>query len=128
MQLNIDCVRDILLSVEAKDFGKIFTVDCLLEILPQYQEDEITYACLKLGEAGMLDISAAKYLGSEVPGIKSIRELTYSGHQFLENIKSDNNWSKTKEIAKSVGSSSIDTVKQIAVGVISSVIQSHLQI
>ena len=53
-------------------------------------------------------------------------DLTPLAHQFLSDIREDTNWNKTKEIAKSVGSTSMDAIRQIAAGVISSLIHSQL--
>ena len=61
-----------------------------------------------------------------LPGIKSIHNLTISGHEFLENIKSDNAWNKTKSIASKVGSYSLSTIKDISVGIISELIKRNL--
>ena len=55
-----------------------------------------------------------------------VKYLTPEGHQFLSNIREDNNWNKTKEIAASVGSNALDVIKDIASGVVASLIQSVL--
>jgi len=53
-------------------------------------------------------------------------DLTYQGHQFLDEIRSDNVWNKTKETAKSIGSFSVNTLSTIATGVITSLAQKSL--
>ena len=126
MKLNPDCIRDILLTVESNDFGAYMTLDRLSEKLPIYSRDELHYCCLKLHEGNYLELLTVNMLGTHLPGIKSIFDLTFEGHEFLENIKSDTNWNKTKTIAKEVGSFSLNTVKDIAVQVISNVINSKL--
>ena len=45
----------------------------------------------------------------------------------LADIREENVWNKTKEISKQVGASSLDTVKQIAVNVVSSLISGYFQ-
>jgi hypothetical protein len=65
-------------------------------------------------------------LRQHLPGIKSIHNLTFYGHEFLENIKSDNTWNKTKSIASKVGSYSLNTLRDISVGVIGEIIKQHL--
>lgn len=126
MQLNLDCVRDILLTVETTNLGERISFDNLCLLLPKYSEDEIQYCCLKLKEAGFLDISTVRLLNATVEGIKSINCLTYIGHEFLNNIKSDNIWSKTKDIATNIGSFSLGTLKNIAVNVFSEVIKRNI--
>lgn len=126
MKLNPDCVRDILLTVENNKFGTQMTLEQLCVKLPNYECDEIHYCCLKLDEAGLLDVVSIPMIRQTMPGIKSINDLTFEGHEFLADIKSDNAWNKTKTIAKNVGSFSIHALKDISVGVISELIKSHL--
>ena len=53
-----------------------------------------------------------------------IIDITYFGHEFIEQIKDDNNWNKVKDVAKKVGSSSIDILLQIAAGVLTNKINN----
>ena len=56
----------------------------------------------------------------------SIEDLSPYGHRFINDIRQDNNWSKTKEIAKSVGSFSLDVLKDISSHVITNLISNQL--
>lgn len=47
------------------------------------------------------------------------------GHKFLSDIRNDNNWSKTKEVAKNIGSTSISAFKDIASQVVAELISKH---
>lgn len=102
------------------------TLDTLNKKLPNYSKDELHYCCLKLYEGNYLNLTTVTMLRSHVPGIKALYDLTFQGHEFLADIKSDTNWDKTKDIAKKVGSFSLNTLKDISVEVISSVVNSHL--
>lgn len=127
MRFNPDCVRDILLTIEDGELGTYWNVEKLASKIP-YSEDEIHYCCLKLDEAGFIDVITASSIGcSHVPDIKSIHDLTFYGHEFLDNIKDDNNWNKTKEVAKTVGSFSINTLKDISTSVISNLISNQFK-
>ena len=66
-----------------------------------------------LHQAGMLEIMALPMTKSGT-GIKSVDELTFYGHEFLENIRPDTVWESTKKKAKSVGSFSIDVLSKLA--------------
>ncbi|SHK39413.1 Hypothetical protein SAMN02745248_02448 [Hathewaya proteolytica DSM 3090] len=125
MKLNPNCVRDILLTVEANDLDTRMTLESLHKKLSHYTIEEIYYACLKLNEANYLEATLVTLCGHHTPAIKCIYDLTYNGHEFLENIKSDSTWNKTKDIAKSVGSFSLSTLKEIAINVISESIKLH---
>ena len=127
MRLNIDCIRDILLTVENLSFGERLTLDQLQELLPAYTKEELWYTSIKLDEGGYLDIISVSELRAPMPGIKSINDLTFKGHEFLNNIRNDSNWDKVKEVAKKAGSSSLNALGQIAASVISNAIVSLLQ-
>lgn len=124
MKLNPDCIRDILICVETNtDLSHTLSIS-KFEIpieLEAYSIDEIMYH-IKQAELSGLLLVPSWYLD----GGCMIRYLLPEGHQFLANIREDDNWNKTKEIAKSVGSNSLDVLKDIASGVIATLIQSAL--
>lgn len=126
MKLNSDCIRDILITVETMDYGAVCTLPMLCEKLCNYSEEELNYHCLQLIDAGFLNAKAINTMGSTVPQVWRIFDLTFPSHQFLSDIRSETTWSKTKDIAKSVGSESLHALKDIAVGVVTSTIQSKL--
>lgn len=112
MRLNIDCVRDIMLAVEEKPYKQTYTVSKLSEYLP-YTEDEIEYCCYKLYEASFLELIVVNTCSSGY-AIKSINELTYSGHEFLESIRPKSVWKKTKHVLAEIGSFSLSLAEEIA--------------
>lgn len=126
MRLNPDCVRDILLTVENNDFGVHMSLDKLCEKLPNYSREEIHYCCLKLDEGGFLEVISLPMMRQTMPDIKTIKDLTFEGHEFLADIRSDNAWNKTKSIAKQVGSFSVHALRDIAAHVIKEIIKEYL--
>ncbi len=126
MKLNNDCIRDILITIESMDYGSVYTMDKLHELLPSYSYDELQYHCTQLLDAGLIKAISMSVRGKISPQICRITDLTYSGHQFLADIRSDTNWNKTKEIAKNVGAESLHALKDIAVGVVASAIHNTL--
>ncbi len=125
MKLNIDCIRDLLLLAEEQPLGKELTLPEIESALSQYTKDEIVYSCLKLDEAGFIILATVSMIRSNIPAIRSIKDITYAGHQFLENIRNDKNWEKTKSIAKEIGSFSLDCIKDVAANVVTSLIKAH---
>lgn len=124
MKLNPDCIRDILLYVESNTDLKHFlsiSPKKFPEELSQYTDSEIMHH-IKQAELSGLLIAPSWYLD----GGCMIKYLLPEGRQFIANIREDTNWNKTKEIAKSVGSNSLDVLKQIASDVICSVIHAKL--
>ena len=120
MRLNIDCVRDILLAIEAKDLGVKYTMEDIQKQLDnKYSLDEIYYCCYQLYNNKMIDAFVIDLsLQRQLPHINYVTELTFSGHSFLENIKNDNNWNKTKHKLNEIGSCSLDIIKEVAKHVI----------
>lgn len=130
MVLDHDCVREILLAVEQCPFNQTLNLEKLVDKLPDFDEETIWYACLKLGEGGLLDIMTVPIMGSNLPGIKQITSMTYEGHEFLDTIREKTSWEKTKEIAKKTGAGSIRLLGEIAKEVVKTaavaVVQSKL--
>lgn len=129
MELNKDCVRDILLKCEEllqmNDDGTMNVLQSgdLKEVLPDYDLSVIKYSVLKMDEADLINARIISFDDSIV-GEFLIFDITYFGHEFIEQIKDDNNWNKVKDVAKKVGSSSIDILLQIATGVLTNKINN----
>lgn len=123
MKLNKDCVRDVLLSCEEllkmdeDGYMDSLSHEELGQALPNYKTEDIIYTVVKLKEAGFLDVKVTRASGNILVDVR-IYDITFTGHEFLNDIRDDNNWKKVKEIAKSVGAFSINMIAQIAVGVI----------
>lgn len=123
MELNKDCVRDVLLSCEEllkmdeEGYMNSLSHEELEQVLPNYKTEDIIYTVVKLKEAGFLDVKVTRASGNILVDVR-INDITFTGHEFLNNIRDDNNWKKVKAIAKSVGAFSINMIAQIAVGVI----------
>lgn len=125
MKLNPDCVRDILLEVEAAtDFFRSLTYN-VEEEKPKrwkrYEHTEIIYHIRQCDHSGL--IMGALYC--EGGDYIEIGDLTPAGHQFLANVRQDTIWNKTKEIAGKVGSKSLDTLIQISSSVITELIKGQ---
>lgn len=118
MKLNVNCIRDIMIFVESRPLEPHLNLTKLIDALPQYTEDEIYYNCLKLSEGDLLDVKTVPIAGSYNLGIKSIHHLTFYGHEFLEHIRGEDNWTKIKQTAEKVGSFSISTLMAVATEVI----------
>lgn len=129
MKLNPDCIRNILLTVEENTtFDKAFVYDYNTYkqyfLLESYTHDEIIYH-IHQAELNFL-FSKVSYCDNGKLAI--IFDLSPTAHEFISNIRSKNNWSKTKEIANKVGSTSINTFIEISSNVISSLISKQFGI
>lgn len=122
MRLNPDCIRDILLYIESQTDSEIDSVEFeeLIDNLTDYDENTLHYHVNQISKSDLVD---SVFYADDKPLF--ISDLSPEGHEFLANVKSNTNWNKTKEIAKNVGSSSINSLKEIAVSVISELIKSQ---
>jgi hypothetical protein len=137
MKLNPDCIRDILLTVEAESgYNKGFyfhpnTPESKkwedFDYLKKYQYEEVCYHLRQCDDTGYFSCRGHKkaltfWLGNGFV----VDDLSPKGHEFLNNIREDTNWKKTKEKAKSIGSLALSVLEKIATSVISTQINSAL--
>lgn len=115
MQINPDCVRDIMLVAEKAPFGKFLRCRDLSSLLPnQYSENDIQYACLQLEQGKLLDVKVVnKNLPHSPPKAVLIRDITPEGHKFLDSIRKDTAWGKVKEFVKKNGVQSLPVLIQL---------------
>lgn len=119
MKRDMDLVRDILLAVEASE-GTPFD-DVPLEFSGR-QEQEVSYHVQLLVEAGLVAGDDYSTMGNYEWVAQS---LTWSGHEFLENIRDPEVWAKTKAGAKQVGGFGIDVIAALAKGFIKQKVKDH---
>lgn len=108
MKRNLDLVRDILLFVESKSE----TADYFKVQIDGYGQREINYHVYLLMQQEFIT-------GTEPPlrhATVVVTGLTWTGHEYLDTVRSDNVWQKTKERLQ--GTASFDLVLQIAKDVI----------
>lgn len=125
MKLNYDCIRDILLFIEktqkvnSNGYIQPITEDTLIKALSNiYSCEELIYNTQKLYEANFIDLLELKTLGGYSFQIK---DITFAGHQYLNNIRNQNIWNQTKEKLKIVGgSASLSIISNLANKIISS--------
>lgn len=129
MKLNYDCVRDVLLYLEENLLlgQKIqFNSETNNELNSKYSNDDIVYNSLKLLDAGFIDGKSYSSTQSYGPVVVEINSVTYQGHLFLDNIRDNNVWNKTKNIAKPFASMSLTLLSDIASKVINNLIFGNL--
>ena len=127
MKLNLNCIRDTMLTIEAlhrvflNNEGKIekgsLSLSELYGALPQHSKEDIFYSVYNLDQAGYLSVSI-QWLGTCVNNCV-INHMTYEGHEFLEKIRPDTIWRETKSILSKFGNFGLQTVSKIAEGITS---------
>lgn len=116
MKRDMDLIRQQLLMIESSDSRYMTFNDC------GYKSLEFYYNLDLLISAGMVE-GKMNYLnkGRAAPVVNG---LSWEGHDFLDAIRQDSIWQKTKEylIAKDLQSAPIELVKAAAM----SIIKEHL--
>jgi Hypothetical protein (DUF2513). len=135
MKMDPDCIRDILLQTEEGfviiPLPRLNFDTCKMEdpeSLPkekypyiyQYDMKKLIYHVELAAEMNFIKLNDLK-------DIYKIEDLTAQGHLLLADIRNEDVWSKTKDIAKKTGTFSLDALKQIAVNVVSSMITNYFQ-
>ena len=128
LKLNQDCVRDLLLFLEENlGLGSFINIssDFHEDALSNYSANDLIYTAQKLLEADYVDAKIMHFMGTNIPSVR-ISSITYQGHQFLDNIRDDNVYTKTKSILSTFKSVSIEIFSETASKVITSLISKQL--
>lgn len=118
MKLNYDCVRSVLLTVEkSKTIDEELNlnplaVETIFEQLPKYEDSEILYTIEKLKEAGYINAALHFAAGHFIDG--TVSSITYSGHEYLDNIREPEVWRKVKTMLKNAGATTLPLISQAA--------------
>lgn len=137
MERDLDLYRGILLAIEAtadpdeaviqmtrhEGFPNEIAAGDLPEVVQDADPPKILRHCVLLTQAGLLDSNAeSPDVTRTADGRVSlivVRGLTHEGHDFLDNIRDDTVWSRTKE---KTGQASLGIVKAVAEGVVKSMV------
>ena len=118
MKLNYDCVRSVLLTVEkSKTIDEELNlnplaVETIFEQLPKYEDSEILYTIEKLKEAGYINAALHFAAGHFIDG--AVSSITYSGHEYLDNIRDPKVWRKVKSVLAKAGATTMPLISQAA--------------
>lgn len=119
MKLNHDKVRELLLYIEENlELGKHLNLNV------NNSDDETLYAASKLIEAGYLQGKINQFMDGN--SMIFINSISWSGHEFLDNIRSEQGWEKTKTIVKNIGGASISLVSDFSAKVTAELISKQL--
>lgn len=118
MQLNPDCVRDILLSIESvTDYNTVWKYEkgkCSYDFLSQYSHNEIVYHVTQCERANLI----TKPRVYNAHNFIMISDLTPAGHQFLDFARSSTIWEKVKSTSKKIGVASLSSLLEIGINTI----------
>ncbi len=122
MKRDMELCRKILFAIEEK------YVDTALHNLkiPEYTMEQVAYHCKILKEAGLITNYKALFASNHIVGF-GVGSLTWEGHDFLDKIREDTIWNKTKGLIKNKAlPMTLDVVKEIATAVISETLKGAM--
>jgi hypothetical protein len=103
-------IRKILLEIEARHESTVIYNLCI----DGYDTDTIAYHCKIMNERGLVSDYNNQYADNKICCF-AVGALTWEGHDYLDKIRDDSIWGKTKNIIKSKGvPMSMETVKAVA--------------
>lgn len=122
MRRDMELVRKILFKIEES----VDNVACHNLKIEGYSMDQVAYHCSILYEGGYIYDYKAQYGGNGLYSF-GVGRLTWEGHEFLDKIREDTIWKKTKDIIKDKGLPLVfDIVKSVSTEVISGLINSYV--
>jgi DNA-binding transcriptional ArsR family regulator len=125
MKRNMDTIRTLLLRLEAlpmspSDIVIIGGSDEELQIDGQ-EPDAVDYHLYLLRENGLIDSPGSQPLNGRI----TFRRLTWAGHDFLDSVRDDEIWRKTKLGAEQAGGWTFDLITDLAKGLIKTQIKKY---
>lgn len=131
MKLNPECIRAIMLYLEENltmnsdlEINEISVFDFPRKI--KFSIEEVANTLLVLDDAGF--IVCCYDDGDDAITALDVYRITYTGYQFLENVRSDTVWKKVKKVSNNVGSFSLNVISQIATSVLTQMVNSQLNL
>lgn len=113
MRRDLDLVRTILKTCADSPEP----VDAHAFVNDEHPLGLVAYHVHIMEQAGLVEANIVNATGA-VPVFVTVGPLTWAGNDFLDAVRSDSIWSKTKQrIASTVGSVSFDVLKAVAVKV-----------
>ncbi|HPC85256.1 MAG TPA: DUF2513 domain-containing protein [Smithellaceae bacterium] len=123
MERNWDTIREILIKFEELDPEKGLLQ---LEDFPADRAYKYSYHVELLLEAGLIHGEMSKTLGRHAQSFWA-NQLTWEGHEFLDAIRSDTVWNKTKSsFVKGGLSMTLDLIKGVATDVAAAYLKSTI--
>jgi len=118
---DFDLIRSILLDIEETSVPSQPT-DYIFDFPDR---DAVAHSLELLVSQGL--VSAKKYptFDSHPADVYFAPALTWAGHDFLDSVRDDEIWRKTKEGVSAAGGFTFDLMKQLAKGLVKTQIEKH---
>lgn len=122
MRIDNDCIRDILFVIEENSTSEqacyMDEFETSYPRLANYNNDKLKYHIRYLLMKGLIFRPDERTV--------NLYDLLPDGHEFLANIRNDNNWNKILSVSSSIGFASLKVISAIAEGVATAAINTQL--
>jgi hypothetical protein len=122
MKRDMDLIRKILFKIEEEVNNTAeFNID-----IDGYTLNQIAYHCSILFDGGYITDYKALTADDEIDDF-GVGHLTWEGHEFIEKIRSETVWNKTKETVTKKGlPMALDVIKDVATATINGMVQAAI--
>lgn len=103
MKRDMELMRGILLALEALPENEYIPNPFMVE---GHTANKVAHHVHLMGEAGLLEVADCTYFSDAVPKAMPLH-ITWKGHEFIDTVRSQEVWSKTKEALKDAGGGSL---------------------
>lgn len=107
MKRDMDLIRELLLKLETLPMRRggivLIKADDDEVQVDGYGVDQIDYHLSLIKEAGLIDTGGAGAMGGY-----GFRRLSWSGHDFLDSVRSPDVWDRTKQAASAAGGFTVE--------------------
>lgn len=123
MTRDMDLCRKILFAIE-EQYADVAIYNLSIE---GYSMAQVAYHCKILHEAGLISDYGAQYADDHIYNF-GVDSLTWEGHEFLDKIREETVWNKTKTVIKDkVLPMSLGVIKEVATAVISAMTEGAIK-
>ncbi len=118
MKLDHDVVRNLLLKIEseADETGLSTNAQKQIAIDLEISESLLGYTINRVNEANLIT-GKALFASNSFYSFSPI-QLTFKGHEYLDNIRAPKVWKQSKSVAEKIGSVSLNVMSNIASDII----------
>ncbi len=127
MKLDLDLIRELLVKLEEKGSShetKFVRADDEDMAVEGFDLEQIEYHLAQLWKSGLIETGGSGS-GIGASGDFFFRDLTWSGHEFVNAVRGKDVWQKTKDRLKPVGGWTLGIAGDVAKAIFKEQVKNH---